>query len=335
MSLANVKWIKIARDWAKNHIWAVLLALFVVGLFFPVIVKNKYITRIMCLILMYSTIGGALNVINGYSGQFCIGFAGFVCVGAYTQAILSTRLGWSFWPLLLLGGILACIVGFVVSLPTLRLSGIYLAIVTIGMSEVIRLIALNWTSLTGGSHGIRGIPMPKLLGLDFSNPRIYYYVFFFLAVLFLFCTTRLLNSRVGRAWLSIRENQIAAASLGVPVARYKCICFMYAAFWAGLMGSAYASYVVYIDSTFFTMGMSIDLLSMVIIGGSGTLVGPVVGACVVEALTEGLRSFGTWRYVVYALLIIAMMWVRPQGLFGSSKSSDLAYSRKKAVKKRS
>ena len=323
---------KIAAFVEKNKTW-VLLALAIAAILFPIVVQSKYTSRFMCVILMYCTLGGALNTINGYSGQFCIGFAGFVCIGAYTQGILSTVFGWNFWALLLLGGIASAFVGFLVSLPTLRLSGIYLAIVTIGLSEVIRLIVLNWTSVTGGAHGIKGIPAPSLFGISFSNPRLYYYIFLAILFLFLFCTSRILKSRVGRAWLSIRENQTAARSLGISTPYYKSLCFVYAAFWGGLIGSAYAAFVVYIDSTYFTMGLSMDILSMVIIGGSGTLVGPIVGAFVVQLLTESLRSFGTWRYVVYAVLIIAMMWVRPQGLAGSSKASSLVYKRTK--KKRS
>ena len=316
---------------SKNRKWCIL-GIAVLFLMFPVIIQAKYPSRLLSVIIMYATLAGAMNVVNGYSGQFCIGFAGFVCVGAYVQAILSTTFGWSFWPLMLLGGIAAAFVGFIVSLPTLRLSGIYLSVVTIGISEVIRLIALNWTSLTGGAHGIQGVPPPKLLNLDFTDPRLFYYIFLIVAILFIFCTYRVLRSRVGRAWLSIRENQIAARSLGIPTSRYKSMCFVYSAFWAGLCGAIYASFVVYLDSTYFTMGFSMDIISMLLIGGSGTLAGPVVGAFGVQLLSEVLRPFGVWRYVVYALLIIAMMWLRPQGLVGSTRSSMFAITREKRAK---
>ncbi|MDR3209163.1 MAG: branched-chain amino acid ABC transporter permease [Oscillospiraceae bacterium] len=316
----------------KHRKW-LLLGVAVLFLLFPLIVQAKYPSRLMCVIIMYATLAGTMNVVNGYSGQFCIGFAGFICVGAYVQAILSTALGWSFWPLLLLGGVASAFVGFLVSLPTLRLSGIYLSVVTIGASEVIRLIALNWTSLTGGAHGIRGIPAPRLLGLDFSDPRLFYYIFLGIGLLFLVCTYRVLRSRVGRAWLSIRENQTAARSLGIPTSRYKSVCFVYSAFWAGLCGAAYASFVVYMDSTYFSMGLSTDIISMALIGGTGTLAGPVVGAFVVQLLSEGLRPFGVWRYVVYAALIILMMWVRPQGLSGSARSSILSVARDRSGRK--
>jgi branched-chain amino acid transport system permease protein len=162
---------------------------------------------------------------------------------------------------------------------------------------------------------------------------LFYYIFLVIGLLFLFCTHRVLNSRVGRAWLSIRENQTAAQSLGIPISHYKSISFVYSAFWAGLCGAAYASFVVYVDSTYFAMSLSMDIISMVLIGGSGTLGGPVVGAFVVQFLSEGLRPFGVWRYVVYALLIIAMMWLRPQGLGGTARSSVFAVTKEKRARR--
>jgi branched-chain amino acid transport system permease protein len=141
-----------------------------------------------------------------------------------------------------------------------------------------------------------------------------------LALIFLFCTGRVMKSRVGRAWMSIREDPLAAQSLGVEISRYKAFNFMYGAFWIGIAGAVYAPYVRFIDSTFFTLDEGFNILSMVIIGGQGTLVGPVVGSLIVNFLTEWLRPIGAWRMVAYAGLIIAMMWLRPQGLAGASDS---------------
>ena len=286
----------------------------------PQFSSKSYFMGIMCRILLYTVLAGALNVINGYSGQTCLGMAGFFCIGSYTQAILSVKLGWSFWPNLLLGGILAAVIGLLVALPTLKMSGIYLSIVTLGFSEIVRLLALNLTPLTGGPLGIKGIPTPEFFGIAIKGARNFYYLFLALAVLFIFVTGRVIRSRVGRAWMSIREDQLAAKSLGVEAGYYKALNFMYGAFWAGVAGAMYASYTRFIDSTFFTLDEGWNILSMVIIGGQGTLLGPVVGATLVNALTELLRQFGEWRMVAYALLIILMMWVRPQGLAGAKDS---------------
>ncbi|MEI3175241.1 MAG: branched-chain amino acid ABC transporter permease [Lachnospiraceae bacterium] len=229
--------------------------------------------------------------------------------------------GVSFWLLLLVGGILATLVGFIVSLPTLRLNGIYLSITTLGASEIIRIIAQTWTPVTGGSLGIKQIPYPSFFGLEICSSRsITTSSSFLTLVLFLFVTNRVLKSRVGRAWMSIREDQIAAKSLGVETSFYKSANFMYGAFWAGVIGVAYAPFVNYIEASQFTTDAGFNVLAMVVLGGQGTLAGPILGAAVVTVLTEALRFLESWRYVIYAILIIAMMWIRPQGLIGASKS---------------
>ncbi|MDO4548233.1 MAG: branched-chain amino acid ABC transporter permease [Clostridia bacterium] len=311
---------KLRGEWNKPAKIAGLSFLFAFLMVFPQLgIKTVYV-RYGCNILMYATLAGSLNIINGYSGQSCLGQAGFFCIGAYTCAVLSTKFGLSFWLCLPLGGILGAIVGGLVSLPTLRLQGIYLSIVTLGASEIIRIIAQSWTDVTGGSMGIKSIPKPQLFGTMIFKPQDYFYIFLALGVIFLFASARVLKSRVGRAWMSIREDQIAARSLGVEIKRYKSINFMYGAFWAGVIGAAYAPFVSFIESSQFTLDTGFDVLAMVVIGGQGTLVGPIVGATIVTVLTEALRFLSYWRYVIYALIIILMMWVRPQGLVGASNS---------------
>lgn len=297
-----------------------ILVLSIIILILPFIFKTNYMVGILCRILMYITLAGSLNIINGYSGQTCIGQAGFFCIGTYCEAILSTKFGISFWILLPISGILTSLIGLLISLPTLKMKGMYLSIVTLGFSEIVRLIALNWESVTGGPLGIKAIPLPYFLGFQIKSVKSFYYVFLIIAILFIFFTYRIINSRVGRAWISIREDQLASKSLGVETSRYKAINFMYGAFWAGIIGAVYAPYVRYIDSTFFTLDEGFNILSMVIIGGQGTLIGPIVGSTIVNLLTELLRPIGQWRLVAYALLIIFMMWWRPQGLVGNSDS---------------
>ncbi|MEG1778439.1 MAG: branched-chain amino acid ABC transporter permease, partial [Angelakisella sp.] len=298
----------------------ILAAALVILLTMPLIFPKSYVMGIMCRILMYATLAGSLNAINGYSGQTCIGQAGFFCIGTYCEAIMATRLGMNFWILLPIAGIVTSLLGLLIAWPTLKMKGMYLSIVTLGFSEIVRLIALNWEWLTGGPMGIKGIPVPSLFGFQIKSSKTYYYIFLAIAIIFLFVTGRVIKSRVGRAWMSIREDQLAAKSLGVEASKYKALNFMYGAFWAGIVGAAYAPYVRFIDSTFFTLDEGFNILSMVIIGGQGTLVGPVVGSIIVNLLTEVLRPIGQWRMVAYAVLIIVMMWWRPQGLVGASDS---------------
>ncbi len=286
----------------------------------PFVVTKALYVRYACNILMFATLAGSLNAINGYSGQTCLGQAGFFAIGAYTCAILSTRFGFNFWLLLPICGITAALVGLLVSLPTLKLQGIYLSIVTLGASEIIRIIAQTWTPVTGGALGIKNIPYPWLFGLDTFRPKYYYFIFLVIGILFLFITHRVLNSRVGRAWISIREDQIAAKSLGVQTSFYKSLIFMYGAFWAGVIGGAYAPFVNYIEASQFSTDTGFNVLAMIVIGGQGTLVGPILGSVIVTVLTESLRFLENWRYVIYAVIIIVMMWLRPQGIAGASRS---------------
>lgn len=303
----------------KYHIFLNILLLIIL-LALPVLFPKNYVMGVMCRILMYSTLAGALNSINGYSGQTCLGIAGFFCIGAYTEAILATKFHLSFWLLLPIAGVVTALIGLVIALPTLKMRGIYLSIVTLGFSEIVRLIALNWTGVTGGALGIKGIPAPELFGYTLKNAKSYYYIFLLIAALFLFVTNRVVHSRVGRAWMSIREDQLASRSLGVETPKYKAMNFMYGAFWAGVVGATYAPYVKFIDSTYFTLDEGWNVLSMVIIGGQGTLLGPILGAGIVNFITEMLRPIGEWRLVAFAILIIAMLWLRPQGLAGASDS---------------
>ncbi len=308
------------KEFYSKYKLIIMIVLFVIMAILPFAIKKAMYVRYLCNIMMYATLAGSLNIINGYSGQMCLGQAGFFAIGAYVGAGLSKNFGISFWPLLLVGGIAAMLVGFIVSLPTLRLNGIYLSITTLGASEIIRIIAQTWTPVTGGSLGIKQIPYPSFFGLDMFRPQYYYYIFLLLLILFLFVTNRVLKSRVGRAWMSIREDQIAAKSLGVETSFYKSLNFMYGAFWAGVIGVAYAPFVNYIEAAQFTTDTGFNVLAMVVLGGQGTLAGPILGAAVVTVLTEALRFLESWRYVIYAMLIIAMMWIRPQGLIGASKS---------------
>lgn len=305
--------------YAKRKILVLAVAA-VILLAMPFIFTQSYVMGIFCRILLYTTLAGSLNAINGYSGQTCIGHAGFFCIGTYCEAILATKCGMSFWILLPIAGIVTALIGFLIALPTLKMKGIYLSIVTLGFSEIVRLIALNWEGVTGGPMGIKGIPVPRLGSFEFKNSRSYYYLFLIIAILFVIVTSRVIKSRVGRAWMSIREDQLAAQSLGVETSQYKALNFMYGAFWAGIAGAAYAPYVRFIDSTFFTLDEGFNILSMVIIGGQGTLVGPMAGSVIINLLTEVLRPVGQWRMIAYAVLIIVMMWWRPQGLVGASDS---------------
>ena len=304
----------------QKHRTAILLAALVALCLLPFVVTKALYVRYACNILLYATLAGSLNAINGYSGQMNLGQAGFFAIGAYVCGIFSTHFGTNFWLLLPIAGLSAALIGLLVALPTLKLQGIYLSIVTLGASEIIRIIAQTWAPVTGGALGIKNIPYPWFFGLDTFRPKYYYFIFLLIGVVFLLVTNRVLKSRVGRAWISIREDQIAAKSLGVQTSFYKSLNFMYGAFWAGVVGCAYAPFVNYIEASQFTTDTGFNVLAMIVIGGQGTLVGPILGSAIVTVLTESLRFLENWRYVIYAAIIILMMWLRQQGIAGASHS---------------
>lgn len=304
----------------QEHYVAGILLLLAAAAILPQMLHNNYYLGIATKILMYMLLASAVNVINGYSGQFAIGHAGFLCVGAYTAGILMTKCGLNFFFALPLAGMVTALFGFLVSMPISRLSGIYLGFVTLGFSEIVRIICLNWTSVTGGPMGIKAIQGPSVFGFSLQSPKGYYYIIFAVLILMVFCTSRILRSRTGRAWISIRENGAAAASLGINTARYKTMNIVYATFWEGCAGAFMATYYHFVDSSMFVTDESFNILSMAIVGGMGTITGPIVGAVVINLITEVFRFMAEYRMVIYALLIIGMMWLRPQGIAGSSDS---------------
>ena len=201
------KWQSIRGFFRKNSRKLIPLLL-LAAILLPIVVDNSYVLGICTKILLYMLLASSVNVINGYSGQFAIGHAGFLCVGAYTAAILMARANVPFFLAMLGAGVMTALFGMLVSFPIGKLSGIYLGFVTLGFSEIVRIICLNWTSVTGGPMGIKAIPGPKIFGFSLQSSRGYYYIIFTFLVIMVFCTSRILKSRTGRAWISIRENGI-------------------------------------------------------------------------------------------------------------------------------
>lgn len=306
------------RERLKKYRMILRIAAAAILIVLPNTISSSYITGIICKLLIYTILAGSLNVVCGYCDMFCLGHMAFYCIGAYTAAILTTRTDLPYWLVLLLGGILAAMAGFVVFFPIRNLSGAWLSLVTIGFSEIVRLTALNWTGLTGGPMGIKDIPRPSFFGLTISNNKMFYYLFLVFAAMFLFMTSRIVKSRVGYAWLSIKEDKLAAASLGVEVTRYKLMNFLYATFWAGIAGALFAPFLQFIDSSLFVVDEGFSVLCMILIGGLGTIIGPVAGPIIVITLTEVLRFLANYRMVMYGIVIMLMMWIRPQGIFGKS-----------------
>ena len=273
---------------------------------------NPYYFQIIIYIGINIILASSLNLINGFAGQFSLGHAGFMAVGAYTAAVTTTSLGlqrgelWSFPGFLLaliFGGIMAAIFGLLVGIPSLRLKGDYLAITTLGFGEIIRVIVQNLDFL-GGARGFTGIP--KL-----SNS---FWVFSGVAVV-IFLISNLINSTYGKSFLAVRDDEIAAESIGISTTRVKVTAFVTGAFFAGVAGGLYAHFVTYINPQQFSFLKSFEIVVMVIIGGMGSIIGVILSAILLTILPEALRSVAQYRMVIYSLLLIIIMITRPQGLF--------------------
>ena len=249
-------------------------------------------------------LAASLNLINGYTGQFSLGHAGFMAVGAYVGVVLTTNFQMAFPVALLAGDVTAGLLGALIGLPTLRLRGDYLAIATLGLGEIVRIVIIN-VPYVGGAAGFKGIPHHT----DFTWV-------FFLMLATLFIIKNFVNSRHGRACLAIRENEIAAESMGVNTTVYKVLAFTIGAFFAGVAGVLFGHNMYILSPASFTFMQSFNILIMVVMGGLGSMTGSIAGALVVTFLSAALASFPNARMIIYALALILLMFYRPQGLFG-------------------
>jgi len=257
----------------------------------------------------------SLNLITGFTGQFSIGHAGFMAVGAYMSAVFTVKLGMSFAVAILAGAGAAAILGFAIGLPTLRLQGDYLAIATLGLGEIIRITILN-IPYVGGASGLMGIPR-------YTN-----FTWAFFAMIFtVFFIKNFINSSHGRACISIRENEIAAEAMGVDTTKYKVIAFTVGAAFAGVAGGLFSHYFYIAHPASFTFMKSFDILTMVVLGGLGSISGSITAAVLLTFISAKLASYPEWRMVIYALMLIILMIYRPQGLFGNKELSLKAFSR--------
>ncbi|MGD9324896.1 MAG: branched-chain amino acid ABC transporter permease [Desulfobacterales bacterium] len=282
----------------------------------PAVVTNLYHIQVMIFIGIYTILALSLNLLNGYVGLLSIGHAAFYGVGAYASAKLVMSLGLPF-PLAMLGaGTVAGIIGYLIAKPTLRLSGIYMTLATLGFNMIFFMILQNWMSFTNGPLGIMDIPPPNIFGYEIETRVQYYYLILFLVLLTVVSMHRLMTCRFGRALVSIRENELAAEAMGVHTTRYKIQAFVLAAFYAGIAGSFYAHFVKYISPDSFYIYESFILLAMLAFGGQGNLIGPVVGAAVLIIIPEVFRFLQEYRMLVYGGVLITMMLVRRQGLLG-------------------
>ncbi|MEI7885628.1 MAG: branched-chain amino acid ABC transporter permease [Clostridia bacterium] len=290
-------------------IWAILLI-------FPLVVTDSYIVHIVIMIGIFAVLALGLEIILGLTGLFSLGHAAFFGMGAYVSALTTMYLNVSFPLAMLLSVIFTALFGTLIGFPALRLKGDYLAIATLGFGEIFRLILINWDAFTRGPMGLPGIPRPSVFGFVFTGRIPYYYTLLILFIFVFYLARRIPKTFLGRAFKSIRDDEDAAAFMGINITKYKLIAFAIGGAYAGLAGSFYAHYITFISPDTFLYQDSAQMLAMVFLGGAGTIIGPVVGALTLVLIPEVLRFLVEWRMLFVGVLMVAMMIFRPQGIMG-------------------
>lgn len=288
----------------------IMVILFVVFYFlFDEEILDDYWETNVILILINIIMAVSLNLINGLTGQFSIGHAGFMAVGAYTSAIITVKLGMDFPIALIVATVSAAFLGFLIGMPTLRLNGDYLAIATLGLGEIIRIAILN-IDYVGGASGFMGIPRLTTFPIAF-----------WIMVFVVYFIKNFKNSADGRACLAIRENEIAAETMGINTTKYKVMAFTIGAGFAGTAGALFSHYYYIAHPASFTFMRSFDVLTMVVLGGLGSVSGSISGAVLLTAISAALADYPEWRMVIYSIVLIVLMLNRPQGIFGNKELS--------------
>ena len=283
---------------------------------FPFIFST-YQTNIMVTALMYVMLGLGLNIVVGLAGLLDLGYVAFYAVGAYSYALLNFHFGLGFWTVLPIGALLAAAFGIALGFPVLRLRGDYLAIVTLGFGEIIRLILENWNEFSKGPSGIANIPRPGFFGIELSldNAILYlYYLMIVMVLITIFVVNRLQDSRIGRAWIALREDEIACQAMGIDKTRTKLTAFALGATWAGMAGVVFAAKTTFINPASFTIWESVMILCVVVLGGMGSIIGVLLGAMVLILLPEYLRAFSEYRMLIFGAMLVLMMVFRPGGI---------------------
>ncbi len=300
-------------NWRDHEDWIVLLVppvVFVLLLLYG----SDYVTSVAVTVATYAVLGLGLNVVIGFAGLLDLGYAAFFAIGAYATAIFATKFGWNVWETLPAAVIAAGLSGAILGYPTLRLRSDYLAIVTLGFGEIVRLSFNNW-DYVNGPDGIYGIPIPSIFGQQLDTQDWYMALVTLLLVLVIFITSNMSNSRLARGWIALRQDELAAEVSGVPTLKLKMWAYVVGGMIGGLAGSIFAIRIGLVNPSSFTLSVTITVLMLLVLGGSGSLGGILLGAAVVVGLPEVLRDVQQFRLLAFSVALIAIMILRPQGLW--------------------
>ncbi|NOH03965.1 MAG: leucine/isoleucine/valine transporter permease subunit [Chloroflexi bacterium] len=319
----NAQFNKLPQKSRRSLRWLGYGILFLVIIYLPAVL-GLYLTEVVNSTGLFILMGLGLNIVVGFAGLLDLGYVAFYAIGAYTVGVLTNfsgeltwHFGWNFWLALPVAVSLAVLAGVVLGVPVLNMRGDYLAIVTLGFGEIIRILALSdfLKPSIGGSQGIVNIPPPQFLGVLINNPQTLYYVIVAGAILALFISQRLRDSRLGRSWKALREDEDVAQAMGINLVATKLLAFATGAAFSGLSGSILAVKLGTIYPHSFALLISINVLALIIVGGMGSIPGVFVGGLLLAGMPELLREFAEYRLLIYGALLVVMMQVRPEGFW--------------------
>jgi len=277
---------------------------------------GKYTVFLLSLLAVYALVSLGLNLLMGYTGQIAAGHAGFLALGAYFTAIIGENLQWLPCPLiLLLAGVFTGAIGFLLGIPILRLKGFYIAMATLAFGVVVSEVILQWSSLTGGDNGF-SVPTARIAGFAFDSDFKLYYLIIPVTLLMTVLARNLVNGYIGRAFIALRESEIAAQTIGIDLARYKTTAFAISAFYTGVAGGLFAYLITYLSPDAFTIELSVDFIAMIVIGGMGSILGSIIGAVILTGMQQVLAGLLDLQVLIFGISLIVFMIFMPKGING-------------------
>jgi branched-chain amino acid transport system permease protein len=290
---------------------AALIALLIVPLFL-----GKYSIFLVSLLAIYALVSMGLNLLMGYTGQIAAGHAGFLAIGAYFTALISAYLPWlPCLVTIILAGLFSGIIGFLLGIPILRLKGFYIAMATLAFGVVVSEIILQWSSVTGGDNGF-SVPTARIGGFEFDSDFKLFYLIIPVTVIMTLLAKNLVRGYIGRAFIALRESEVAAQTIGVDLAKYKTIAFAISAFYTGVAGGLFAYLITYLSPDAFTIELSIDFIAMIVIGGMGSILGSIIGAVILTGMQQVLAGLLDLQVLIFGLSLIVFMIFMPRGIVG-------------------
>jgi branched-chain amino acid transport system permease protein len=277
---------------------------------------GKYTVFLLSLLAVYALVSLGLNLLMGYTGQIAAGHAGFLAIGAYVTAIVSANFEWlPCFAILFLAGLFSGIIGFLLGIPILRLKGFYIAMATLAFGVVISEVILQWSSMTGGDDGF-SVPTARIAGFVFDSDYKLFYLIIPVTIVMTLLAKNLVNGYIGRAFIALRESEIAAQTIGIDLAKYKTIAFAISAFYTGVAGGLFAYLITFLSPDAFTIELSIDFIAMIVIGGMGSILGSIIGAVILTGMQQILAGLLDMQILIFGISLIVFMIFMPRGISG-------------------